>query len=121
GRSSAAAHAARKVDLPWPAGAVTATRRQAPERAVSARSPRLTVPGRGRGTENLASSSSWLNSGRGEASCTPVFTDRPSSAHERASCSREAGGHPRQLQTSPPPLVNGPLQASPPQAVPTSP
>ena len=57
GRSSACAHSASRVDFPYPAGAVTATTGRWLVRAVRIREPRLTAPGRARGTEILASKS----------------------------------------------------------------
>ena len=57
GRSSACAHSAMSVDLPYPAGAVMPTTRRALDRADSKMSARLTEPrAGGSGTSNFASS-----------------------------------------------------------------
>src|SRR5262249_552997 len=57
--------------------------RQSLERASSTRSPRLTAPARGRGTENWASSGDCPSSGTSEGtSCRATITTRPSSARE---------------------------------------
>ena len=59
GRSSEWAHSARRVDLPYPAGAVTPTTRRPLERAEAIREARETEPrAGGSGTDSLASSRS---------------------------------------------------------------
>ena len=106
-RSSPAAHSTSKVDLPYPAGAVTPTTRHPLARAVRISPARLTEPGCGSGIDSRASSrnssSSMTARSAGTGSCSDTAVSSPVAAAARPPAAARQPWYTARVTTSPHP------------------